>query len=286
MNTAPVYRGRFAPSPTGPLHLGSLIAAVASYLDARHHRGQWLLRIEDLDPPREVAGASERICHSLAAHGLHWDGAVTHQSRRSDSYDAALAQLETRGLLFDCCCTRATLGPGGCCGRRCQPRPGDPVAQRGSIPCERSFQDLILGEQVLEDLPDDLVLRRKDGLYAYALAVVVDDALQGVTHVIRGADLLGQTPPQIALHRCLGYTPPAYGHVPVLHNAEGQKLSKQTGAEALDDDRPVENLLRVLHMLGQELPSSRDSTGSLLAAATALWDRGRIPETIVGTASP
>lgn len=280
MSKAPEYRGRFAPSPTGPLHLGSLVAAVASYLDARHHGGQWLVRIEDLDPPREVAGASEGILESLKAHGLHWDGQVSYQSQRSDAYDAALARLDRSGLLFDCVCTRATLGPGGSCGQRCHPEPGSAVARRIALTCDEQFIDLVLGIQVPEDLPDDVVLRRKDNLYAYALAVVVDDGLQGITHVIRGADLLGQTPLQMSLHRCLGHTPPAFGHVPVLTNAEGQKLSKQTGAQALDNACAVDNLVRVLRMLGQTLPTVTDNAQALLEAATPLWDRRRIPQTL------
>lgn len=285
MSKAPQYRGRFAPSPTGPLHLGSLVAAVASYLDARHHGGHWLVRIEDLDPPREVAGASDSILESLRAHGLHWDGAVSYQSQHSDAYDAALAQLDRAGLLFDCVCTRSTLGPGGSCGQRCHPEPGTAVARRIALTCDGQCTDLLLGLQAPDNLPDDVVLRRKDSLYAYALAVVVDDGQQGITHVIRGADLLDQTPLQIALHTCLGHAPPAFGHVPVLTNAEGQKLSKQTGARALDNGCAVDNLLRVLRMLGQPIPSATGNAPALLEAATPLWDRRRIPQTLMDPGS-
>ncbi|MEE4276995.1 MAG: tRNA glutamyl-Q(34) synthetase GluQRS [Halieaceae bacterium] len=274
---AGVYRGRFAPSPTGPLHFGSLIAALASYLDARHHGGEWLLRIEDLDPPREVAGAADAIRASLEGHGLEWDG-LLYQSQRHDAYDEALARLRTGPRLFRCCCTRSRLGPGGCCGRRCSPGADDRCALRFSLDGSESFEDLVLGKQCMQ-LPEDVALRRRDGLYAYALAVVVDDAQQGITHVLRGRDLLEQTGVQLALLRHLGYAPPAYGHIPLLVDGAGNKLSKQTGAPAIDDHFALDNLRRALAMLGQtsaDAPAA--SAQELLMQASASWTRRPLAE--------
>jgi glutamyl-Q tRNA(Asp) synthetase len=272
---APRYRGRFAPSPTGPLHFGSLFTAVASYLDARCAGGDWLVRIEDLDPPREMPGAGDRILRTLERHGLHWDGAITYQSDRLEIYDAALDRLVREGLLFPCCCTRRALGPGGSCGRRCHPGPGDATALRLPLTQVKPYEDLILGRQVPRDPPREVVLRRRDGLHAYALAVVVDDRDQHISHVIRGRDLLEQTFVQRELFACLGAKPPAYGHCPVLTDPDGNKLSKQTGAAAVDDDRPLHNLRRALALLGQDSADlDTDSVHDLLACATQSWTRG------------
>ncbi|MEE4108364.1 MAG: tRNA glutamyl-Q(34) synthetase GluQRS [Halieaceae bacterium] len=274
MTRAPGYRGRFAPSPTGPLHFGSLLTAVASYLDARHAGGDWSLRIEDLDPPREMAGAGDRIVRTLERHGLYWDGAVTYQSDRHEAYDAALDRLARDGLLFACCCTRRELGPGGCCNRRCHPGPGDATALRLALTRAEPYEDLILGRREPLDPPREVVLRRRDGLHAYALAVVVDDRDQDISHVIRGRDLLEQTFVQRELFACLGATPPAYGHCPVLTDPEGNKLSKQTGATAVDDDRPLDNLRLVLTLLGQDCADlATDSVHDLLACAAQTWNR-------------
>jgi glutamyl-Q tRNA(Asp) synthetase len=273
----PGYRGRFAPSPTGPLHFGSLLAALGSYLDARAAGGEWLLRVEDIDPPREVPGATDRICRSLEAHGLHWDGPVLYQSTRSEAYDEALAILGRQDRLFRCCCTRSTLGPGGSCGERCRPTPDAPCSTRVRLHGERDFEDLLLGHQAPLELPADLVLKRKDGLYAYTLAVVVDDGWQHITHVIRGRDLLTQTPAQCQLLEYLSFAPPAYGHLPVLTDAQGSKLSKQTGAAPIDDRHALNNLRLALRYLGQ---ASADATAGspeeLLLQASALWDRGAV----------
>ncbi len=269
---ATVYRGRFAPSPTGPLHFGSLIAALAGYLHARHAGGEWLLRMEDIDPPREVPGAGDRILYSLERHGLFWDGPVSYQSRRGAHYDAALARLEENGALFACGCTRAILGPGGSCGRRCAPGAGDPIALRVGLDPRGRFTDLILGPQE-QSGPLDQVLKRKDGLYAYALAVVVDDGLQGISHVLRGRDLLDQTTAQRQLHHLLGNPVPDFGHLPLLVGSDGHKLSKQTGAAPLDDSRPVANLRRALGFLNQAAAgSSAETVDDLLAAAVRGWD--------------
>ena len=279
------YRGRFAPSPTGPLHLGSLIAALASYLDARHHGGLWLMRMEDLDPPREEPGAAQCILHSLRCHGLDWDGQVMWQGQRLHAYGRARARLADAGHLFRCACTRASLGPDGACGGRCAARQGtlaEPTAARVRVPegWYIEFEDLIQGMQASDlgrEMPD-FVIRRKDGLDAYQLAVVVDDAEQGVTHVVRGSDLLDSTPRQVCLQQLLGCPTPVYAHLPVIANDQGRKFSKQNHAPPLDDGRAVDNLLLALRFLQQPAPPAGISTVSeVLAFATPRWDVARVP---------
>ena len=279
------YRGRFAPSPTGPLHLGSLIAAVASYLDARHHRGQWLLRMEDLDPPREEPGAAQQILDSLQQHGLAWDDPPLWQSRRLNAYAAILARLEREGHLFRCDCTRAMLGPGGACNGRCLQCPGrvaTPWALRVKVPPDHviTFIDQVQGPQhskLGRELPD-FVLRRKDGLDAYQLAVVVDDADQGITHVVRGSDLLDSTARQIFLQQLLHYPTPHYCHLPVITGRDGKKFSKQNHAPALDDTRAPGNLRQALAFLCQPTPPRGLATvAQILDYAIPHWDPGRIP---------
>ena len=279
------YRGRFAPSPTGPLHMGSLIAALASYLDARHHGGQWLLRMEDIDPPREQPGAADAIIHSLQAHGLAWDGELTYQSARSAAYDAALAQLAAQHCLFRCDCTRQMLGPDGCCNGRCAPRQAQvspPYSLRVAVPptAEIALKDLVQAEQCWplgRDLPD-FVVRRKDQLYAYQLAVAVDDAAQGITHVIRGSDLLDSTPRQCFLMGLLELVAPSYGHIPVMTGPDGLKLSKQNGAAPLVDSHCEQNLRDALAFLHQPAPPPElGSPRAILDFAGACWDLKRIP---------
>ncbi|MDO8861585.1 tRNA glutamyl-Q(34) synthetase GluQRS [Haliea sp. E1-2-M8] len=273
------YRGRFAPSPTGPLHLGSLVAALASLLHARSAGGLWLLRIEDIDPPREQPGATAAILHSLVQHGLQWDGDILWQSRRSAAYDAALAALRSGGHLFACACSRRELGPEGSCQRDCRSRqaaPDGPSALRVAVPADFESQWLDpwqgpqhwpLGRQLT-----DFVVRRKDGLYAYQLAVVVDDAYQEITDVVRGADLLDSTPRQHLLQQLLGYPRPRYAHIPVLADNAGQKLSKQNLAPALDDAAAPDNLRLALHYLGQPAPPAGvNNTRALLDFAVAHW---------------
>lgn len=276
MATVNVYRGRFAPSPTGPLHAGSLVAAVASYLHARHCGGQWFVRIEDLDPPREIPGAAKAILKSLEAHALFWDADVIYQSARLDAYHKALENLQKGGRIFSCVCTRSTLGPNGNCEHRCEPKAGDVCSVRLGLDPSESYFDEFLGEVKARNAGtgrlQDLVLKRKDGLFAYALAVVVDDVWQRVTHVIRGDDLLGQTDAQRQLHRLLGNHPPRFGHVPVLRDAKGHKLSKQAGAAPIQDVTPVANLRAALHFLQQ--PSATAEAGSpaeLLMQAVKEW---------------
>lgn len=287
MPDSPVrYIGRFAPSPTGPLHFGSLLGALASFLDARAQRGSWLVRIEDIDPPREVAGAAADILNCLQAHGLHWDGEVCYQSQRSAIYHKAIERLLRDGSAFFCTCSRSELAQHGgiytgrC--RNCRERPAAACAVRlrtdaGDI----AFSDHIQGSVVQNMAREvgDFVLLRKEGLPAYQLAVVIDDAAQGITHVVRGSDLLDSTARQIFLQHCLDLPTPQYAHIPVIANDAGQKLSKQTFATALDNGAALENLLAALEFLGQRLPGTdhRQSIDTLLAWAVAHWRIDSVP---------
>lgn len=261
--------GRFAPSPTGPLHFGSLVAAVGSWLFARAERGRWLVRIEDIDTPRVVPGSAEEILAALRRYALEWDGEVVWQSRRTALYERALNGLRAKSLVYDCACSRADLQraasapvgsepvyPGTC---RNGIAPGKTArAIRFRAPDEIiAFDDLLVGHQQenVAERTGDFVVRRADGLFAYQLAVVVDDAEQGVTQVVRGADLLASTPRQIALQRALGYSTPAYAHLPLVVNADGSKLGKRDGAlplPTLDDTRVRETLALALQHLGIE----------------------------------
>lgn len=279
------YRGRFAPSPTGPLHLGSLIAALASYLDAKHQQGRWLLRMEDLDPPREEPGAADRILQSLQDHGLLWDEKVLWQSRRADAYHSALNQLSSDGQLFRCDCTRAMLGPGGACHGHCLPRQEQVAnhhALRVAVPANthEGFTDQIQGAISADlgtSLPD-FVLLRKDGLFAYQLAVVVDDAFQGITHIVRGSDLLDSTARQIFLQQQLGASTPRYCHIPVITNESGQKFSKQNHAPPLKSDNAPSSLRLALEFLRQAPPPpAATAAPDILAFAISSWDPGAIP---------
>ena len=282
--TPPRYVGRFAPSPTGPLHLGSLFAAVGSWLDARAAGGRWLLRIEDLDPPREVPGAADEIVRTLETHGLAWDGPVLRQSTRTDAYREALAQLEGDDRLFRCRCTRRRVRAlGGVYDGRCRSRgmaPTDaPHAVRLQVPEETiGFRDRLRGTFAQDLARDvgDFVLVRRDGLFAYQLAVVVDDGAQGVTDVVRGADLLDSTPRQLLLQRLLGLPEPRYLHLPLLLGPDGSKLSKQTGAPGLDRRRARENLTRVLAWLGLEGAPGEPPEVQLTIASRA-WEPARLP---------
>ncbi|MGE0486532.1 MAG: tRNA glutamyl-Q(34) synthetase GluQRS [Gammaproteobacteria bacterium] len=227
--------GRFAPSPTGPLHFGSVVTALASYLDARSRGGRWLLRIDDLDPPREAPGAADGILATLVALGLEWDGEVTWQSRRGEAYRDALSRLADTGVSFPCACTRATVGKGpypGTCRNGLPPgRRARAVRVRVGATCV-GFEDRVQGNvtRTLAEQGGDFIVRRADGLIAYHLAVVVDDAAAGITDVVRGVDLLDTTPQQIHLQRQLGLSTPTYAHLGVVLGPDGHKLSKQTGA--------------------------------------------------------
>jgi len=327
------YRGRFAPSPTGSLHFGSLAAAVGSYLDARKHHGIWLVRMEDLDTPRCVPGAADDILRTLEAFGLHWDESVIYQSRRNAAYEEALHNLQGIGAAYPCCCTRREIAdsalhgidgpvyPGTCrngipAGRegrawrvRTDTSPFDKLRANGSI---IEFDDALQGGhpdtvrvsgecgrggpaaapangcfavtcrsrivQHLESEIGDFVVKRADGLFAYQLAVVVDDAFQHITHVVRGADLLHSTPRQIYLQRLLGFATPAYMHLPIAVNAQGEKLSKQTLAPAIATDDAVATLIAVLEFLRQQPPVElrQGSVEEVLGWAVANWQPERL----------
>lgn len=270
------YIGRFAPTPTGPLHMGSLVAALASYLDAKAHDGQWLLRIEDLDPPREDPAASTYMPEQLLAHDLQWDGEIEYQSQHAERYEAVLEQLRQQGHLFPCACSRKSLSANqGLHHGQCPtPNNDQPAAMRLLVTDKTErFKDAVFGkyEQVLTEVGDQ-VLKRKDGLYAYQLAVVVDDYNSGINHIVRGVDLLDNTPRQLYLMDCLGYPQPSYLHLPLIINDDGQKLSKQNQARALDLATPKANLLFALAFLKQPEPTDQSSLESILSFAVKHWD--------------
>jgi glutamyl-Q tRNA(Asp) synthetase len=251
-----VYRGRFAPSPTGALHFGSLVAAVGSYVRARQQSGRWLVRIEDIDPPREVPGSARSILDALAAFGLEPDEPVLWQHARVEAYAVALERLRAGGRAFPCWCSRTALGPTGV-HRACvsAPDPSRPPAWRFRVePGTIGFDDVIHGP--VRDEPartsGDFVLRRADGLWAYQLAVVVDDAFQGITEVVRGADLLDSTARQILLQRALGLETPGYLHLPLVVDADGAKLSKSLGSLPVDARDPLPALRAALVALGAD----------------------------------
>jgi glutamyl-Q tRNA(Asp) synthetase len=284
------YRGRFAPSPTGLLHAGSLTTAVGSYLEARHHHGQWLVRIEDLDPPREVPGASRAILETLEAFGFCWDGDVVYQSRRHALYRAALDTLIARGMAYACNCSRREIAlsahpgvdgmvyPGFCRGGM---RPGRTAhAWRLRVPDEDiGCVDRLQGDcrQQLGREVGDMVVLRADGCWAYQLAVVVDDAEQGVTDIVRGSDLLVSTPRQLWLQHCLGYTRPGYCHLPLMVNAAGEKLSKQTLAPAISRDAARDELWCALTRLGHPPEAGIGGLDELWAWAFDHWSLARVP---------
>ena len=278
------YRGRFAPSPTGDLHPGSLLAALGSWLLARAHGGQWLVRIEDIDPPREVPGAADRQLADLAAFGLRPDGPVVRQSTRHALYRDALDRLLAGGQAFACHCSRSELAATGGLHRRCvarRPRPHPAIRLRVPDGTRVAFDDLVQGpqEQDVAAAAGDFVLLRADGCWAYQLAVVVDDADQGITDVVRGADLLDSTPRQILLRRALGLPTPRYAHLPLLLDAGGRKLSKSDAATPLDPANPLPALRAAWVALGQPaaaLAACADVAG-LLRQARSCFDPGRIP---------
>ena len=289
-----IYRGRFAPSPTGPLHFGSLVAAVGSYLDARAHGGEWLVRMEDVDAPRNVPGAAEDILHTLELFGFAWDGPVLYQSARLEAYRSELERLCRNGLAYGCACSRKEIAdsasrpaidgglayPGTC--RNGLPADRTARAWRLRVSTEPvGFDDRLQGhvEQQLERDVGDFVLLRADGLFAYQLAVTVDDEFQGITDIVRGADLLASTPRQIWLQRCLGYATPRYAHLPVAANAAGEKLSKQTRAPALDKARAAAELVGALAFLGQVVPVelTRATVNDVWAWAVEHWSFDRVP---------
>ena len=288
-----IERGRFAPSPTGPLHFGSLVAAVGSYLEARRQGGEWLVRMEDVDLPRNVPGAADDILRTLEAFGFQWDGPVLYQSTRGEAYRAALEALKSTGMAYGCACSRKEIaeassvaaidggmvypgicraGAGGRPIRAWRLRVGNEVV---------AFEDRLQGRvaQCLAQDVGDVVLLRADGLCAYQLAVTVDDEFQQISQIVRGADLLDSTPRQIWLQRCLGYRTPTYAHLPVAVNPAGEKLSKQTRAEPLRTERAAAQLVRALAFLGQAVPEAlaRSSVVEVWSWAEAHWSFTAIP---------
>lgn len=292
METKPSYRGRFAPSPTGPLHFGSMVAAVGSYLDARSQRGEWRVRMEDLDPPRMVAGAADNILRTLEAYGLQWDGPVMYQSQRYEAYREALEQLRGQGVLYSCNCSRREIADSalntaaglvypGYCRNGMKPGRAEHALRLRTDDVLIQFDDRLQGTyaQNLTLEVGDFVLRRADGLYAYQLAVVVDDAVQGTTDIVRGADILDSTPRQIYLQQLLGLPTPTYLHLPVAVNAKGEKLSKQTLAPAVETTNILSLLFKVLEFLGQRPPPVllEGDVNAFWSWAAANWDAKKIP---------
>ncbi len=290
--TAPVYRGRFAPSPTGPLHFGSLVTALGSFLDARAAGGDWLVRIEDLDRGREMPGAAACIARALESFGLHWDGPLVYQSQRLERYLDALADLGRRGLAYPCGCSRkeiaasARMGPEG---------PVYPGTCRAGLPAGRTARSLrlrsppgqvaivdrVLGQVALEVQADlgDFVIRRADGVPAYQLAVVVDDAAQGINQVVRGADLLLCALRQRVLQQALAMPCPTYAHLPLALDSQGRKLSKSAAATPLERDHPLLSLSRAWSFLGQApLPGDLDRLEDFWAFAIGNWSLARAPK--------
>jgi len=285
----PLYRGRFAPSPTGALHIGSLLCALASYLDARSVNGIWLIRIDDIDPPREQPGASDAILRTLEAHGLLWDESVLYQSTRLAEYRETMDRLLNKDLLYPCTCSRKqsrtehNLYSGHC--------------SQNTFPCdelhsirariggsELGFEDRIQGPCAFKpglDL-DDFVVKRRDGLFSYQLAATADDLFQRITHVVRGSDLLDSSARQIYLMKLLEHKAPSYAHIPVLINDQQQKLSKQNLAPALDDQQAADNLLYCLGKLQQTIPEGAETAppAEILDWAAKHWNPQRIPTSV------
>jgi glutamyl-Q tRNA(Asp) synthetase len=287
--------GRFAPSPTGPLHFGSLLAALASYLEAKKSQGKWLVRMEDLDKPREMKGAAEDILRTLEAYGLYWDGEIVHQSRRTDLYQSALNQLNVEKRTYACSCSRKEIQdsvtnsqigiegiiyPGTCREKHITKIPH--AIRVKTLDQNIRFEDTVQGfvTQNLAKQIGDFVVKRADNLFAYQLAVVVDDHLQGITHIVRGADLLDSSTRQIYLQDLLGYQHIQYAHIPAAHNQQGEKLSKQTLAQAISAKDARKNLYQALCYLGQRPPADlgAEKTEQILSWAKDNWNINKVPK--------
>ncbi|BAN69035.1 tRNA glutamyl-Q(34) synthetase GluQRS [endosymbiont of unidentified scaly snail isolate Monju] len=286
----PPYRGRFAPSPTGRLHFGSLVTALASRVDALAHHGEWWVRIDDLDQTRCRPGLEDDILRSLEAFGMHWDGELRYQSRTSEAYAQALDQLQAQGKVYFCRCSRKTVreqarregieGPiyaGTCRDLGLDDAPGRAARLRTEDE-PFGFTDRVFGTQTQRLASDigDFVIRRADGYFAYQLAVVVDDALAGITHVVRGADLLASTPRQICLQRLLEMATPVYLHVPLVRDRNGRKLSKREAAQPVDEQRPLTSLLAAWRWLGQPMPDSDLALEEFWQWAPTAWQVERM----------
>lgn len=300
------YIGRFAPSPTGPLHFGSLIAAVASYCDAKANGGNWLIRIENVDKPREMTGAADDILRTLEAFGFAWDAPIIYQSQRSDIYEEYLHNLKQHGLIYACSCSRKEIAdsaissgidgviyPKTCFKKRLANSTSEKHASAGLMDIgswrinvddaqKITFNDAIQGNisQTLQTDIGDFILKRKDGLFSYQLAVVVDDALQRITHIVRGADLLDSTPRQIYLQQLLGFSTPNYAHVPVAVNSQNEKLSKQTLAKPISLQAAPVLLFEALQFLGQNPPITLKNAdlAEIWQWAFANWQLNNIPQ--------
>ena len=279
------YRGRFAPSPSGFLHFGSLVAALASYLHAKHQQGLWLVRIEDIDIPREMPGASSAILDTLVAYGLHWDERVLYQSQQSNLYQDVLQQLAKKKLTYHCQCTRAQIKTqGGIYQGQCRElnlSVTNNAIRFRNLQGAFHYNDLIQGEYFTQQkfAKEDFILARKDGLFAYQLAVVVDDIYQNISHVIRGCDLLEPTVRQLSFYQQLGYQAPQFGHIPLAVNAPGFKLSKQNKAPAIDNKNPQPSLIMALKFLGQNVPDELYTypVEQIIRWATDNWLTDAIP---------
>lgn len=283
------YVGRFAPSPSGPLHFGSLVCALASFLDAKRNSGVWRVRIEDIDPPREDPKHSVTILTQLVDHGLHWDGEIVYQSQFLPDYQRVLDRLQTCQLTYACQCNRKRITQlGGVYDSHCDALDlaGSDRAIRLRVrqaiaPCMITIEDQVMGHHDQDLLREvgDFILRRRDGLYSYQLASVIDDHRQGITHIVRGSDLLSSTPRQRYLQACLGYSTPVYAHLPLAVDLHGNKLSKQNHAAPLNHASPSKTLWHALAWLAQDPPNALldASVDALIAWATAHWTLSRVP---------
>lgn len=283
------YIGRFAPSPSGSLHFGSLVAALGSYLQAKSQQGLWQVRIEDIDPPRETAGASDDILQTLQAYGLQWDGEVIYQSQQSQAYEAVLAELQDRHLCYACSCTRKMIKQQGgyykgLCRDANNPNEGNALRINLSSIVNKTtcFDDKLQGHFILDptQIDDDFIIKRRDGLYAYNLAVVIDDIQQGVTEVVRGADLISTTGKQISLYQLLGANIPSYVHLPLAVTEPGLKLSKQNHAIAIDKENPLVTLKQALKFLGHPIPTQvpQQTCKEILQWAVKNWALRNVPK--------
>ncbi len=286
-NSRQIYTGRFAPSPTGPVHFGTLVAATASYLQAKKNQGKWLLRMEDVDITRKVKGADTAILTTLENYGFQWDGEVIYQSCRTQYYTEALQQLVKQSQVFPCICSRKQLAESGSkiypgtCRNRSLPEPDTHSLRLRCDSRQIKFNDPIMGQQIANLATDcgDFVIKRRDGLFAYQLAVVIDDARQGITEVVRGADLLDSTAKQIYLQQLLDYAQPDYLHIPLAVNKNGQKFSKLAGAASIDNGRASLHLYHALAFLGQQPPAylKRSPVEIIWHWAMHHWSIAKIP---------
>jgi len=286
------YRGRFAPSPTGPLHFGSLIAAVASYLEARKQQGEWLVRMEDVDEIRNQTAAADNILFTLENYGFEWDGDILYQTQRKDAYFDALQQLTEQNLIYRCTCSRKDLIEQaqqgeygfiypGTCEHKHHPDKTEHAVRIKTHNKLITFTDAIMGlyEHQLKNDMGDFIIHRRDGFFAYQLAVVVDDAFQNITDIVRGYDLLDSTPRQIHLQQCLHYLTPAYTHLPIAVNQRGDKLSKQTGAAGISEKADIAMLVDCMNFLGQTMPTElkKSSLKTFWQWAFENWNLSKVP---------